>query len=84
MSKKIRYSNLEGFEKYMIVRSENPDLVYPRTEMFDMLPNGFGDIRFKFVAPKGGKGSEEKCRVDIIREDTRMIEESFLFKVRSI
>jgi len=82
ISKKIRYSNPDRFRKNLTIRSDNKDLVYVKTESVTILPGEFAEIRFKISAPL--RLPEERCRVDIIVDDTRAIEESLLFKVKSI
>jgi Ca2+-dependent lipid-binding protein len=82
ITKKIRYSNPDRFRKNLTIRSDNKDLVFIKTESVTIQPGEFAEIRFKISAPL--RLPEERCRVDIIVDDTRAIEESLLFKVKSI
>jgi len=82
ISKKIRYANPDRFRKNLTIRSDNKDLVFVKTESITIQPGEFAEIRFKISAPL--RLAEERCRVDIIVDDTRAIEESLLFKVKSL
>lgn len=82
--KKIKYNNPDKFKKNLRVRTENKDLVFVKTESLTINPGEQGEIRFKIFAPTNTKFPEEKCRVDIVVEDSNIIEESLLFKIRAI
>lgn len=82
ISKKIQYTNPDRFKKNLTIRSEYNDLIYVKTEKLSILPNEYGEIRFKINGPP--RGREEKCRIDIIVEDTNIIEESLLFKIKGV
>jgi len=82
LSKKIKYHNPDKFNKVLRIRSQNESLIIPKTNQVMIAPNAYGEIRFKILAPENQL--ENRCRVDIIVEDTNIIEESLLFKIKAI
>jgi len=81
ISKKIRYHNPDRFKKNITIRSQNKNLVVVKNETLSIQPNDFGEIKFQFFAPQN-RGSEERCRVEILLEDNS-VEEILIFKIRA-
>jgi Ca2+-dependent lipid-binding protein len=81
-SKKIKYHNPDKFNKVLRIKSENDNIVLPKTKQISISANSYGEIRFKISPPDGML--PVKCRVDIIVEDTNIIEESLLFNVKTV
>lgn len=84
VSKKIKYSNPDKFKKNLRVRTENKEVILVKTEFLTILPGETGEIRFKFFAPQNSKDKEDRCRIDVVVEDTQITEESLLFKVKAL
>lgn len=84
VSKKIKYSNPDKFKKNLRVRTENKEVILVKTEHLTILPGETGEIRFKFFAPQNSRDKEDRCRIDVIVEDTQIVEESLLFKVKAL
>jgi len=81
ISKKIRYVNSDDQKKTLKIKSDNPDLVFVKTDTLNLPGNKFVEIRFKILTPKM---AESKCRIDIIVQETNTIEESLLFRIRGV
>lgn len=81
ITKKIQYTNPDRYKKTLSFKSTRRDLVLPTPETVTIQPNEFIEIKFKVSGPST---SEDRCRIDIIVEDTRFLEESLLFKIKSI
>jgi len=81
INKKVRYNNLENIQKSLIIRTEDKDLVFIKNQILTLPPKGFVEIRFKIFAPV--QEPEANCKVDVIVEEMKEIEESLLFRVKS-
>lgn len=84
VSKKIKYSNPDKFKKNLRVRTSDKEAIFVKTERLTILPGETGEIRFKFFAPQNSRDKEEICRIDVVVEDTQIIEETLLFKIKAL
>lgn len=81
VTKKIQYTNPDRFKKTLSFKSNKRELVQAMPETVTIQPNEYVEIKFKIFGPNT---TEDRCRMDIIVEDTRFLEESLVFKVKSI
>lgn len=81
--KKIKYSNPDNQKKTLsVVPNERTNLVQIRNPSLTLNAKSYTEIRVKLFAPKGNH--EEEAQVDVIVEELGQIEESLIFRIRSI
>ena len=79
--KTIVYKNPDNFDKTIVLKTSNDHVIEVKTPLFVIAANGSGLIRLKFISPPSGN---VRCRVDIIVQKTNIIEESLLFKIKTL
>jgi hypothetical protein len=84
ISKKIKYSNPDSYPKNLLIQSDNRDIVLVKTERLTIPAHSFGEIRFKISAPTISQQGQDVCCVNIVIEDSKVPEESLLFRVKGI
>jgi Ca2+-dependent lipid-binding protein len=85
ISKKIKYSNPDSYPKNLLVQSDNKNLVLVKTERLTIPAHSFGEIRFRITAPTNpSQSGQDVCCVNIVIEDSKVPEESLLFRIKSI